>query len=80
MAGGGYFLKPPSASDVPNYLTATSPQGLVKAMFENNMRLKGHVQYHSIQFANGKWYAWFLHDLTEDLTNGVRKNGASDNG
>jgi hypothetical protein len=79
MAGGGYFLKPPSAVDVPQYVSASTPQGLVREMLKNNLKLKGHVQYHSIQFAEGRWYAWFLQDISESLKKGNSQDGATDN-
>lgn len=79
MAGGAYFSKAPSVLDVPNYVSATSPQGLVKAMLDNNIKLKGRAQYFSVQFANGKWFAWFYEDLEDKLKSGAL-NGPTDNG
>lgn len=80
MAVGGLFGKPPSSVDVPTFVSALTPQGLVRAMLLNNLKLKGMAQYHSITFANGKWYAWFLKDLSDDLKSGkVMDNGASGN-
>ncbi len=80
MAAGGLFTKPPSSVDVPTFVSALTPQGLVRAMLSNNLKLKGMATYHSITFANGRWYAWFLKDLTDDLKSGVINDGSTDNG
>ena len=55
----------PSLGHIPNYLAAGSPQGLRRLMLLNNAK-KGVVFAYSIQFASGKWYAWY-NDTIESL-------------
>lgn len=61
------FVRPPSLVDVPHYVKARTPDALIKAMLQNNMRLKAYVNYFDIQFVNGSWYAWYLIDYTKVL-------------
>lgn len=44
---------------IPNYVTAKSPQGLRRLMLANNIKYSQPLNYHSIQFVNGAWFAWF---------------------
>jgi hypothetical protein len=67
MAVSG-FARPPSLVDVPHYVRAKSPEGLIRAMLANNVKLKAYVGYFDIQFVNGFWYAWF----TVDIEKGVK--------
>lgn len=62
MAVSG-FARPPSLVDVPHYVKAKSPDGLIRAMLANNVKLKAYVGYFDIQFVNGYWYAWFTIDV-----------------
>lgn len=48
---------------IPDFLTAGSPRELRRLMFKNNVAHSAWFNY-QIQFANGKWYAWFHVDLT----------------
>lgn len=48
--------------NIPNYLTARSPQGLRRAMLVNNLRKQTQLVYSNIQFVDGKWYAWFYEE------------------
>lgn len=52
---------------VPHYVRAKTPDALTKAMLANNMKLKAHVGYFDIQYANGYWYAWFIIDIEKTL-------------
>lgn len=77
MAGGAYFTKAPSLSDVPNFVSAESPQGLRRAMLKNNLKLKAFVNYSNIQFANGRWFAWYVVDIStpgQELPDGSSDN------
>lgn len=51
---------------VPQYVTASSPEGLRANMLK--VQLKYSVQYtwFNIIFANGKWYAWYFHEPKSD--------------
>lgn len=62
MAVSG-LVRPPSLVDVPHYVKARSPDGLIRAMLANNVRLKAYVSYTDIQFVNGNWYAWYTIDI-----------------
>jgi hypothetical protein len=51
-------------SQIPNYLTASSPRGLRRLMLLTNVRLKAFIQYFDIQqTSDGKWVAWFFEDV-----------------
>lgn len=59
-------------ASLPNYITASSPQGLRRLMFQTNARIGGMIEYFDIQqyTENGKqkWIAWYytkLKDLSE---------------
>lgn len=65
------FAKAPSLSDIPAYITAKSPQGLRRKMFETNLKLKAFVNYQHIQFADGQWYAWFVLDTDQAEKAGI---------
>ena len=54
----------PTALLVPHYVKARTADQLVRVCFENNARMKAFVNYHSIQFVNGYWYAWFYMDVS----------------
>lgn len=43
----------------PDYIAEDSPEGLRLAMFNNNVEHGVQFNYSNIQFVDGKWYAWF---------------------
>lgn len=55
-------LKP----QIPNYVSAVTPLGLRRAMLRNNANNKLVFNYYSIQFVNGRWYAWFYAEIAND--------------
>jgi hypothetical protein len=45
---------------VPAFILASSPQQLVDKCLENNIILKAHINYFSIQQTqSGEWIAWY---------------------
>lgn len=58
-------MRETSASRIPNFLVAADPQGLRRLMIQNNLRLQAEILYSDIQYANGKWYAWFYENLAD---------------
>jgi len=46
-------------SVIPQYLKAKSPEGLRRLMLIVNMKHSTQFVFHSIQFVQGYWYAWF---------------------
>jgi hypothetical protein len=60
----------PTALLVPHFVKARTAQGLVRACFENNSRLKAFVNYYSIQYVekDKAWYAWFYLDVSNGIT------------
>lgn len=50
-------------SNLPNFLKHRSPEGLRKLMLTNNIKLGQQVNYISIQFVSGYWFAWFYQDI-----------------
>ena len=52
-----------SSSSIPDYLVASSPQGLRRLCLLNNYKHGKQFVYTNIQFVNGKWYAWYIKDI-----------------
>lgn len=53
---------------IPNFIVASSPQGLRRLMRLNNLKLGGFVRYFDIQQdKSGKWYAWYHNDLKTEI-------------
>lgn len=53
----------------PFFISAESPEKLRFMMLANNRRHARRFHYFDIQFASGKWYAWF-EIAQKDLTSG----------
>lgn len=51
---------------IPSFISARSPIALRRLMLANNMKYGGEVRYFDIQFASGKWWAWFYLDIEND--------------
>lgn len=45
--------------NAPLFITAKSAQALAVAMLKNNLKLGQEFHYFDIQFAQGKWFAWY---------------------
>lgn len=45
------------------YVSSASPDGLVEACFFNNMKRGKYINYHSVTFADGKWFAWYQDEI-----------------
>jgi hypothetical protein len=61
----------------PNYLKATSPQGLVRLMLSNNSKQGMQFDYQIVH--DGKsWFAWFyiLQDNREALTDAIQSGNS----
>lgn len=54
----------PTALLVPHYIKARTADQLMRACFENNTQMQAFVNYYSIQFVSGYWYAWFYKDVS----------------
>jgi hypothetical protein len=57
-------------AEIPNFVSASSPEGLRRAMLLNNVKRGSFFPYFDIQFVNGKWIAWFF----ETVNNSETKN------
>lgn len=57
-----------SVTRIPSYISARSPLALRRLMLANNLRQGGEVHYFDIQFAQGKWWAWFFIEVDKDPT------------
>ena len=64
---------------IPKYLTASNPKGLQRLMLRQQVKLGYGVNYFDIQFANGKWFAWFIDNDDVNLHN-LEDKLASNNG
>ncbi len=62
---------------IPNFVTAQTAQGLRRAMMTNNVRNSMQFVYHSIQFVNGAWFAWYYLDANPSEVLGV-SNGTAE--
>lgn len=61
---------------IPNYLKAQTPRGLRLAMLKNNVKNATQFVYHSIQFVDGYWYAWYYVTSTlGEINNGSNGPG-----
>ena len=52
---------------VPTFIEAKSKPELVKRMLIVQQRLKMKVQFFDIQYADGKWVAWYEVDFKNDF-------------
>ncbi len=59
--------------NVPNYITASSPEKLRVKMVENNYRMGMEVKYQDIvQLSNGSFIAWFYEKYNLDINKPMR--------
>lgn len=45
---------------VPHFLSASTPQGLMRVMFQNNLKDGMEYRYFDISFDGSKWIVWFF--------------------
>lgn len=57
----------------PTFITAKSPELLSAAMLKNNLAHRKEFKYYDIQFAKGKWYAWFEFDHSSTMKHAERQ-------
>ena len=50
-------------SQIKFFLSADTPEELVRRQLDLNLRLKARADFTDITFVNKKWYAWFLVDI-----------------
>lgn len=48
-----------SSLNVPQFISAPDPQGLVQKMLANNILFSMEYRYFDIQFDGKEWIAWF---------------------
>ncbi len=68
-----------SSFNIPQFVRASSPRGLVRVMLSNNLRLGAQFSYQILRDGNG-WIAWYTHklDRTEQLSKTLEEvNGIS---
>ena len=58
------LTEPGNSLRIPHFLVANTPQALQKLMLETNLLDLCEYKYTNIQFASGKWYAWYLKDAS----------------
>jgi len=69
-------VTPGNMLNIPQFVSARSPQGLLRSMLAQNMRDSTQYQYFSIVCdPDGKWVAWFYKKLDESklLSNAISK-------
>lgn len=66
-----------NSSRAPNFLKAASPQGLVRLMLSNNVKLGMQFNYQIVH--DGKsWFAWYyiIQDNKEALANALQSGSS----
>lgn len=63
-----------NVAHIPNFLVARSPSGLRRLCLLNNTK-KGAVFNYQIQFAEGRWFAWYI-DTEKSLEQEVKREMA----
>jgi hypothetical protein len=60
---------------IPQYLSAGSASALSSAMLKNNLKYAVEFTYFDIQFAQGKWWAWFYAEIDKNqfLINNIKE-------
>lgn len=58
---------------VPMFLTASTPDELVRLMLSNNLKKSREHNYFDIGFNNGIWICWY-YDIA-DIKNSIKKSG-----
>lgn len=51
---------------IPKYISASSPKGLQRLMLKTQAKLAYGVDFFDIQYANKKWFAWYIDN--DDIT------------
>lgn len=46
---------------IPNYIKASSPQGLRRLMFKTQLRDSMQYTFFDITYSEGFWFAWYLY-------------------
>lgn len=52
--------------EIPDYVKATSPQGLRRFMLQVQTRDSMQYVFHNIQFVDGYWFAWYYKSAKTD--------------
>lgn len=47
---------------IPNFVKASSPQGLRRSMYSVQIKNSMQYKFFDISFVNGVWYAWYFHE------------------
>lgn len=53
-------------SNIPNYISASTLNGLRRLMFRNNVKAGKQFNYYDIQRVDNKWYAFYLEDFRQE--------------
>ena len=59
---------------IPTFIVASTPKRLRRLMLQTNAKLGATVQYFDIQYANGKWYAWYYEPITSEIVNDLAES------
>ena len=68
----------PSLKDIPKFISASSPQGLQRKMYKNNVDRQKVFRYFDLQETReGRWIAWYydamsIEDELREIENGDR--------
>ena len=62
-------IKMPKITMLPMFVKGKTPDELILAMLDNNLKFQKQFQYFDIQKQDGFWIAWFLDDITYRMSN-----------
>jgi len=58
-------MQPGSVSNIPHFLTSSTPSGLMRVMRRNNSKHGKEFNYSTPMFFNGKWFTWFTNKIDD---------------
>ena len=63
------------AAKIQDYISAPTARGLVDAQIKFIMDNGSTINFHSIQYANGKWYAFYSRylNVNKEIANGFSR-------
>jgi len=60
-------MQPGSIFNIPHYLSASTPSGLMRIMRRNNAKHGKQFAYMTPSFVNGKWFTWYFDNIDESV-------------
>jgi hypothetical protein len=54
---------------IPQFVSASNPKTLMRAMLSNNFKANAEYQYFDITFDGKRWFAWYYKDFSDQELN-----------